>query len=106
VAESLVDKLHSKELEQTEMLCPKCGRVLTSRDEVERTVESMVGKVKLKRPYFWCKKCSEGFYPLDDALNLSGRKKQWDIQKAATSLAAEVPYEKAEELFKELTGYQ
>jgi hypothetical protein len=61
----------------------------------------MVGKVKLKRPYFWCKNCSEGFYPLDEALNLSGRKKQWDMQKAATRLAAEVPYEKAEELFKE-----
>ena len=44
VAESLVEKLHSKELEQTEMVCPKCGRVLTSRDEVERTVETMVGE--------------------------------------------------------------
>lgn len=104
VAESLVEKLHSKELEQAEMVCPKCGRVLTARDEVERTVETMVGEVKLKRPYFWCKKCSEGFYPIDEALNLSERKKQWDIQKATTSLAAEVPYEKAEELFKELTG--
>ena len=29
VAESLVDKLHSKELKQTEMLCPKCEMVLT-----------------------------------------------------------------------------
>jgi hypothetical protein len=104
VAESLVEKLHSKELEQTEMVCPKCGRVLTSRDEVERTVETMVGEVKLKRPYFWCEKCSEGFYLLDEALNLSKRRKQWDIQKAGASLAAELPYEEAEELFKELTG--
>jgi hypothetical protein len=104
IAESLVEKLHSKELEQTEMVCPKCGRVLTSRDEVERTVETMIGSIKLKRPYFWCKNCSEGFYPLDEALNLSKRKKQWDIQKAGASLAAEVPYEKAEELFTELTG--
>jgi len=104
VAESLVEKLHSKELEQTEMVCPKCGRVLTARDEVERTVETMIGQVKLKRPYFWCRECSEGFHPLDEALNLSERKKQWDLQKAGASLAAEVPYEKAEELFKELTG--
>jgi hypothetical protein len=64
----------------------------------------MIGPVKLKRPYFWCKNCSEGFYPLDEALNLSGRKKQWDIQKAGASLAAEIPYEKAEEQFKGLTG--
>lgn len=82
IAESLVEKLHSQELEQREMVCPKCGRVLTARDEVERTVETMIGQVKLKRPYFWCKDCSEGSYPLDEALNLSERKKQWDIQKA------------------------
>jgi len=29
---------------------------------------------------------------------------EWDIQKAGTNLAAEVPYDKAEDLFKELTG--
>jgi len=63
VAESLVEKLHSKELEQTEMVCPKCGRVLTSRDDVERAVETMVGEVKLKRPYFWCKPVQRGFIP-------------------------------------------
>jgi hypothetical protein len=100
IAESLVRKLHSKELEQKEMVCPKCGRELRARDVVERTVETMIGPVKLKRPYFWCKNCSEGFYPLDEALNLSERKKQWDLQKAGANLAAEVPYEKAEDLFK------
>jgi hypothetical protein len=104
IAQSLVRKLHSKELEQKEMVCPKCGRELRARDVVERTVETMIGPVKLKRPYFCCKNCSEGFYPLDEALNLSGRKKQWDIQKAGASLAAEIPYEKAEEQFKGLTG--
>jgi len=43
IAESLVERLHSQEMEQTEMVCPKCGRVLTARDEVERTVEMMIG---------------------------------------------------------------
>lgn len=104
IAESLMEKLHSKELEQKEMACPRCGRELRSRAEVERTVETMVGPVKRKRPYFWCKNCSEGFYPLDEALNLSGRKKQWGIQKAGASLAAEIPYEEAEKQFKGLTG--
>lgn len=41
---------------------------------------------------------------LDEIVGLSERKKHGDIQKAGASLAAEVPYEKAEELFKELTG--
>lgn len=61
MAESLMEKLHSKELEQKEMVCPKCGRKLRARDVVERMVETMIGPVKLKRPYFWCKNCSEGY---------------------------------------------
>ena len=77
---------------------------IESEDVVERTVETMIGPVKLKRPYFWCENCSEGFYPLDETLKLSSRKKQWDIQKAGASLAAEIPYEEAEKQFKELTG--
>ncbi len=40
-AESLVEKVHPEELEQKETVCPRCGMVLTSRDEVERTVETM-----------------------------------------------------------------
>jgi hypothetical protein len=41
---------------------------------------------------------------LDEALELSERRKQLDIQKATASLTAEVPYETASELFEELTG--
>jgi hypothetical protein len=48
--------------------------------------------------------CRHGFYPLDDALNLSSRKKQYDVQEAATDLAKEVPYEKASRLFRKLSG--
>jgi hypothetical protein len=58
----------------------------------------------LNRPYFWCENCKYGFYPLDGALQLANGKKQWDIQRAGTSLSAETSYEMAEELFKELTG--
>jgi hypothetical protein len=45
-----------------------------------------------------------GFYPLDEELELSSHRKQADMQKAAATLAAEVPYETAGQLFSELTG--
>ena len=35
---------------------------------------------------------------------MAGRRKQWDIQEAGTRLAAEVPFETAQELFSQLTG--
>jgi hypothetical protein len=60
--------------------------------------------VALERPYFYCLECKQGFYPLDEALELSERRKQWDIQEAGARLAAEVPFETAQELFSQLTG--
>jgi hypothetical protein len=104
VAEALVQGVHSSELSQETALCPRCGRRLSARGSHTRTVETMVGVVSLTRPYFYCVRCQAGFYPLDEALELSERHNQWDVQKATTGLAAEVPYELASEIFSELTG--
>jgi len=104
IAEMLVKQAYAEALEQQTMPCPQCGRLLRARGSPNRTVETMVGMVSLARPYFYCLQCQEGFYPLDEALQLSERRKQWDMQKAAASLTAEVPYETASGLFGELTG--
>ena len=64
----------------------------------------MVGEVTLERPYFYCVGCERGVHPLDEALELAGRRKQWDIQEAGARLAAEVPFATAQELFSQLTG--
>jgi hypothetical protein len=104
VAETLVGQAYAEVLEQQTMPCPYCGRIMSARGSLDRTVETMVGAVSVTRPYFYCVRCRKGSYPLDEALQLSGRRKQWGMQKAAASLAAEVPYERASELFHELTG--
>jgi hypothetical protein len=104
VTEFLVGKSHAQALKQKKAPCPQCGRLLPARGLVPRTVETMVGEVSLERPYFYCLKCKYGFYPLDEALELSERRKQWDIQEAGARLAAEVPFETAQELFSQLTG--
>jgi hypothetical protein len=104
IAEMLVKQAYAEALEQQTMPCPQCGGLLRVRGSPNRTVETMVGMLSLARPYFYCLQCQEGFCPLDEALQLSERRKQWDMQKAAASLAAEVPYETASGLFGELTG--
>lgn len=83
------------------MLCPHCGRLLRVRVSANRTVETVVGAVSLSRPYFYCVRCQKGFYPMDEVLQLSKRRKQWGMQKAAASLAAEVSYETGSGLFSE-----
>ena len=104
VTEVLVQQRHRQALGQKTAPCPQCGRWLQARGLVSRTVETLVGEVSLERPYFYCLECAQGFYPLDDALELAERRKQWDIQEAGVRLAAEVPFETAQELFAQLTG--
>ena len=65
-----------------------------------------MGSVELDRPYFYCVPCGQGVFPLDAALGLAAGRKQFDVQQVAAKLAAEVPYETAQELFRELTGVE
>jgi len=104
VTEVLIRQRHAQALGQKNAPCPHCGRLLPARGLVSRTVETLVGEVTLERPYFYCLECQQGFYPLDEALELAERRKQWDIQEAGARLAAEVPFETAQELFSQLTG--
>ena len=104
ITQMLIEQAHKGTLDQAVTPCPACGRLLRARDPVGRSVETMVGEMRLFRPYFYCASCQKGFYPLDEALDVSKRRKQWDMQQAAARLAVEVPYQTASELFGQLTG--
>lgn len=104
ITEALVAQRHAQVLHQRTLPCPHCQRLLSARPAPPRTVHTMVGEGSLARPYFYCPQCQQGFVPLDDALQLSERRTQWDLQQAAARLAAEVPFATAQELFAQLTG--
>ena len=46
-----------------------------------RTIDTKVGSFELSRPYFYCRDCQAGYYPLDEALCLSDARIQYDIQE-------------------------
>ena len=104
VAMGWVKKEYGSYLDQEHAECPICGKWLKRQALCQRTLETMIGEITIHRPYFYCRVCGDGFYPLDEALNLSSRRKQYDVQEAATDLAKEVPYEKASQLFTKLSG--
>jgi hypothetical protein len=104
VTEGLVAQGHRATLEQRTVVCPQCGQTLSARGLQERTVETLVGAVRLRRPYFYCLHCQQGTTPLDEALQLTAHRKQPDVQQAAVPLTKEVPYETACERFEALTG--
>src|SRR6266511_1166225 len=52
VTEGLVEQRHRALLEQRTAACPPCGQPLSARGPGERTVETLVGTIRLQRPYF------------------------------------------------------
>ena len=93
LVEAFIERGHGPFLAQEEAACPKCERLLQARPSRSRTVETLLGAVTLERPYFYCVSCHHGFYPLDEALGLSGQRKQWDVQQAGVKLGLEMPHE-------------
>jgi hypothetical protein len=104
LTETIVTHTHQDEYTRQQSHCPQCDRLLTARAPVPRTVETMVGPVQLERPYFYCRTCRCGVYPLDEVLGLTAGRTQLDVQKAAAKLVTEVPYDEAHTLLRDLTG--
>jgi hypothetical protein len=104
LTETIVEHAHRGEHTRQQSRCPQCARLLTARDPVRRTVETLVGSVQLERPYFYCPACHMGLYPLDEVLGLSPGRTQLDVQQAVAKLVTEVPYDEAQKLFGDLTG--
>src|SRR5437763_15306285 len=101
---TLVAHLLRGESTRQQTRCPQCDRCLQARAPVSRTVETMVGAVQIERPYFYCRTCRCGVYPLDAALGLAPGRTHLDVHKAAVTLVTEVPYDEAQTLFGALTG--
>lgn len=104
VAQTIIEHRHHAEQRRTSLHCATCERVLQAHSTVLRTVETLVGAIELERPYFYCRHCQCGRYPLDEVLGLCAGRMQHDVQQAAVDLATEVPYETAATLFGRLSG--
>lgn len=100
----LLEERYSDELNREESPCPYCGKLCRKRRDVTKKLQTMQGPCELKRPWFYCASCGRGFVPLDTEAELSRREKQFDLQKRAVKLAAQLPFECASEVFEDLTG--
>ena len=44
-------------------VCPRCGEQARGKGPKERRLETETGEVRLKRSYWYCPRCTEGFFP-------------------------------------------
>jgi hypothetical protein len=84
--------------------CPHCGKSLKRHSLNTKTFNTMQGSITLERPYFYCRECKAGLYPLDEALELANEAYQYDMQEKMLRLGIESPYAISADLFKDLTG--
>jgi Uncharacterised protein family (UPF0236) len=104
VAQTMLEQSHQEERGRQSLRCATCDRRLRARPPVYRTVRTLVGDLEIERPYFYCRHCRVGTYPLDAVLGLSSGHIQLDVQQAAADLATELPYETASALLGRLSG--
>lgn len=102
--EKVLMSLGEEELRATSCVCPQCNRTLRSPRDSRRSIDTQHGRIALQRPYFYCRNCKLGVCPFDDKVGLATTYKQYDLQRPAARLMAEVPFETASRLFKDLTG--
>lgn len=99
-----IEKLYGDELARDKAPCPTCKRLLKRKRLDAKEVSTLHGSFTLKRPYFYCPRCKEGFHPLDKLLGIAPERHQYDIQAKSTETAARMPFGESAELFGSLTG--
>lgn len=100
----LIETKYGELLDQEYCDCKRCNKRLKSLEKRSRKLETRVGEFELSRPYFYCRNCHLGWFPLDDVLSLSDSPKQYDIQDIEAYLSSEMPYETAKEAYQRITG--
>ncbi len=104
VFEKILASLGKEEIQAVTCVCPECGRTLKKPKNLRRTVDTQYGRIGVCRPYFYCRPCHRGVLPFDEKLGIAPTYKQYDLQKKSARLFAEMPFETAAKLFKDLTG--
>src|SRR5215475_12571927 len=58
ILEEVLKSRGAKQLVAEIHVCGECGRSLKRQKKLhERTIETLHGKIKIERPYFYCKNC-------------------------------------------------
>jgi hypothetical protein len=104
VAQTILERSHQDERDRQSLQCATCDRLVSARLPVSRPVRTLVGDLEIERPYFYCRYCRVGTYPLDTVWGLSAGQIQLDVQQAAADLAPDMPDETASAVWSRLSG--
>jgi len=104
IMKALTEEVTEQYREASHTDCPCCGRRIQRLRFDSKLISTLNGAFEVKRPYFYCKHCAQGFHPLDEVIALAREVHQYDLQETMALFAAEMPYDRACALFTQATG--
>jgi hypothetical protein len=72
----------------------------------DKTVDTVLGPVTMRRAWYHCAGCGHGFAPRDEQLGVTGQGMTPGLRKMTARAAAAVPFAQASTLLAELAGVQ
>lgn len=83
-----------------------CGEAAVYQRLREGETQTVLGEVKLKRPYYLCSTCHQGRCPLDAALGFCAGGMSAGLQEVLALLGVQFPFEEAVQMLAQLTLVQ
>lgn len=87
---------------EAEVPC-SCGQTAAYQRLRPAHVTTLLGTIRLERPYYLCSNCHHGLAPLDRELGLCAGSISPGLQEVLALLGAQLPFEEAAELVAKLT---
>lgn len=86
--------------------CKECGVTAKFMSHRTKTITTLMKQVQLKRAYYYCAECGQGWFPLDDTMQIEGTIFSPGVREAICLVDAEIPFERGQGMLARLSGVQ
>jgi hypothetical protein len=83
-----------------------CGRTARFKEMRNKTFLSVVGPIRIRRPYYFCAHCCKGQAPLDRELGIAGREASPGVRRMEAVVGSNAPFGRGCEPLKVLAGLE
>jgi hypothetical protein len=100
---TIVVNSEEKPYPEQEISCPGCGQAIPYVRRRPARLRTLFGNMKVKRAYYLCAECHQGYCPLDQRLRLRPNAISGELERLGAMTGAMLPFGKGRDLFEALT---
>jgi hypothetical protein len=88
---------------EPEAQCPTCGQTIPYVRRRSAQLRTLFGRIEVRRAYYLCSACHQGYFPLDEQLGLRPNALSAELERLSAMTGALLPFGKGRDLFEALT---